>query len=195
MWSVLDAREALHAESILHRDVSPDDILVMPSGAPVLLDFGSARMVVAGAEQSLTTVLKLGYAPLEQYADDGAIVQGAWTDVYRLGAVLHFLAVGSPPPQAVTRLPGGSLRSFDEEAPLRYSPAFAAAVNASLVVKPYERLQSIAAFREALAWSDDASQPPQAAFAMHEPVSSVETDGRHRQQSICRPSRARLARR
>ena len=174
MWPVFDALEELHAESILHRDVSPDNILIMPSGAPVLLDFGSARMVVAGAEQSLTTVLKPGYAPLEQYADDGGMVQGPWTDVYGLGAVLHFLAVGSPPPQAVARLLGGSLRLFDEEAPLRYSPAFVAAVNAALVVKPNDRLQSIAAFREALGWGNDASQPPQPEFAAHEPVSSVE---------------------
>lgn len=174
MWPVFDALEELHSQSILHRDVSPDNILIMPSGAPVLLDFGSARMVVAGAEQSLTTVLKPGYAPLEQYADDGAMVQGTWTDVYGLGAVLHFLAVGSPPPQAVTRLLGGSLRLFDEEAPLRYSPEFVAAVNGALVVKPNDRLQSIAAFREALGWSNEASQPPQPEFAPHEPVSSVE---------------------
>ncbi len=152
MSPVFDALEELHSQSILHRDVSPDNILIMPSGAPVLLDFGSARMVVAGAEQSLTTVLKPGYAPIEQYADDGAMEQGPWTDVYGLGAVLHFLAVGNAPPQAVTRLLGGSLREFDEQAPFRYSPAFVAAVNGALVVKPHDRLKSVAALRDALGW-------------------------------------------
>ena len=159
MSPVFDALEELHSQSILHRDVSPDNILIMPSGAPVLLDFGSARMVVAGAEQSLTTVLKPGYAPIEQYADDGAMEQGPWTDVYGLGAVLHFLAVGNAPPQAVTRLLGGSLREFDEEAPFRYSPGFVAAVNSALVVKPNDRLKSVAAFREALGWGQSVPAP------------------------------------
>ena len=68
---VFDALEELHSQSVLHRYVSPDNILMLPSGAPVLLDFGAARTVVAGAAQSLTTVLKPGYAPIEQYADDG----------------------------------------------------------------------------------------------------------------------------
>ena len=149
---VFDALEELHSQSVLHRDVSPDNILLQPSGAPVLLDFGSARMVVAGAAQSLTTVLKPGYAPIEQYADDGTMVQGPWTDVYGLGAVLHYLAIGSPPPQAVTRMMGGTISAFEDGASARYSASFVAAVTAALAVKPQDRLQSVAALRDALGW-------------------------------------------
>ncbi len=164
MSPVFDALEELHSQNVLHRDVSPDNILIMPSGAPVLLDFGSARTVIAGADQMLTTVLKPGYAPLEQYADDGAMEQGPWTDVYGLGAVLHFLAIGSAPPQAVTRMLGGTLRAFDEGASSQYSAAFVAAVSAALAVKTQDRLQSVAAFREALGWG----------FAhLHEPTTTV----------------------
>ena len=149
---VFDALEELHSQSVLHRDVSPDNILMLPTGTPVLLDFGSARSVVAGDEQSLTTVLKPGYAPLEQYADDGTMEQGPWTDVYGLGAVLHYLAIGSAPPQPVTRLLGGSMRAFDEGTAGRYSPQFVAAVMAALAVKPKDRLQSVGALRDALGW-------------------------------------------
>ena len=149
---VMDALEELHSQSVLHRDVSPDNILMLPSGAPVLLDFGSARTVVAGAAQSLTTVLKPGYAPIEQYADDGTMVQGPWTDVYGLGAVLHYLAIGSPPPQAVSRMLGGTLSAFVAGASVRYSASFVAAVTAALAVKPQDRLQSVAALRDALGW-------------------------------------------
>ena len=149
---VLAALEELHSKNVLHRDVSPDNILLLPTGSPVLLDFGSARTVVAGDEQSLTTVLKPGYAPLEQYADDGAMEQGPWTDVYGLGALLHYLAIGIPPPQPVSRMLGGSLLAFENDAASRYSASFIAAVSAALAVKPTERLQTVAALRDALGW-------------------------------------------
>ncbi len=153
MMPVFDALGELHSQSVLHRDVSPDNILIMPTGQPVLLDFGAARNVVAGAAQSLTTVLKPGYAPIEQYADDGTMEQGPWTDVYGLGAVLYFLAMGTPPPQAVTRLMGGSLHAFEESASALYSPTFIDAVKRALAVRPEARLQSVDALREALGWS------------------------------------------
>lgn len=154
---VLAALEELHSKNVLHRDVSPDNILLLPTGSPVLLDFGSARTVVAGDEQSLTTVLKPGYAPLEQYADDGAMEQGPWTDVYGLGALLHYLAIGIPPPQPVSRLLGGSLLAFENDAASRYSDSFIAAVSAALAVKPKERLQTVAALRDALGWGSIAT--------------------------------------
>lgn len=155
MAPVFEGLQMLHAQSVLHRDVSPDNILIMPSGAAVLLDFGSARMVVVGAEQSLTTVLKPGYAPVEQYIDDGTMEQGPWTDVHALGAVLYFLAMGAPPPQAVTRMLGGTLHEFEAAAQKRYSAAFISAVSASLAVQPTLRLQSVAALREALGWPEE----------------------------------------
>ena len=156
---VFDAVRELHSQSVLHRDVSPDNILILPSGAPVLLDFGAARMVVAGAAQSLTTVLKPGYAPIEQYAGDGAVEQGPWTDVYGLGAVLYFLAIGNPPPQAVTRMMADTLRGFDDSVAGRYSESFAAAIKSALAVLPENRLQSVTALIEALGWDDAQALP------------------------------------
>ena len=155
MSPVFEGVAVLHTQTVLHRDISPDNILIMPSGAPVLLDFGSARMVVVGAEQSLTTVLKPGYAPVEQYIDDGTMEQGPWTDVHALGAVLYFLVMGTPPPQAVTRMLGGTLHEFKATARGRYSAQFIDAVIASLTVLPALRLQSVTALREALRWPDE----------------------------------------
>ena len=178
MSPVFDALEELHSQNVLHRDVSPDNILMTPSGTPVLLDFGSARTVIAGDDQSLTTVLKPGYAPLEQYADDGTMEQGPWTDVYGLGAVLHYLAIGSAPPQAVTRMLGGTLRAFEDGAPSRYSPAFVSAVAAALAVKTQDRLQSVAAFREALGWRYDPVSAAKEA-ALNPPATLIAAESRH----------------
>lgn len=155
MSPVFDGIEVLHAQSVLHRDVSPDNILIMPSGVPMLLDFGAARMVVAGTDQSLTTVLKPDYAPVEQYIDDGTMVQGPWTDVYALGAVLYFLAMGTPPPPAVSRMVVDALNDFEASAQGRFSKSFISAVVASLAVQPTRRLQTVAALRDALGWPDE----------------------------------------
>ena len=157
---VFDAVRELHSQSVLHRDVSPDNILILPSGAPVLLDLGAARMIVAGAAQSLTTVLKPGYAPIEQYTNDGTLEQGPWTDVYGLAAVMYFLAIGNPPPQAVTRMLKDTLREFDERVAGRYSEAFVAAIKKALAVRPENRLQSVTALIEALGWDDSPLPEP-----------------------------------
>ena len=95
---VLGALEQLHAHGVYHRDVAPDNILVLPDGRPVLLDFGCARRAVAGGSQWFTAHLKPQFAPLEQYADEGSVGQGPWTDLYSLGATLHFVVTGRAPP-------------------------------------------------------------------------------------------------
>jgi serine/threonine protein kinase len=149
---VCDAVRELHAQNVLHRDIAPDNILIMSNESPVLLDFGAARAVIAGSEQQLTTVLKPGYAPIEQYADDGAMAQGPWTDVYALGAVMYFLVMGAPPPQPVSRLMNDALKDFDLTAPARYSPEFIAVVHRALAVKPENRFQCVEDLCEALGW-------------------------------------------
>ena len=100
---MLDALERLHNEGVFHRDIAPDNILLPPEGAPILLDFGAARRVISDRTQSLTAILKPSYAPIEQYADMTAMRQGPWTDLYALGAVIHFLLFGVPPAPATAR--------------------------------------------------------------------------------------------
>jgi serine/threonine protein kinase len=70
---LLDALELMHAESFLHRDIAPDNIIVRPDGTPVLLDFGAARRAVGEMSRALTGIVKAGYSPQEQYATDGRL--------------------------------------------------------------------------------------------------------------------------
>ena len=101
---ILGALEVRYAAKILHRDVSPENIMIQPDGQPVLLDFGAARQIVQDMAQSLTVILKPGFAPVEQYADDESMRQGPWTDIYSLSAVMYAAITGKAPPAAVARM-------------------------------------------------------------------------------------------
>ena len=149
---LLDALERLHGAGIYHRDISPDNVILQPDGQPVLLDFGAARRVITDKSVALTAILKPAYAPIEQYAEAGAVKQGAWTDLYALGATLHFLLMGRAPPPATARA------VEDEMPPLARQPAllatcsvgFLQAIDWMLKPRPADRPQSVAALREAL---------------------------------------------
>src|SRR5262245_25757946 len=99
---LLDALEVIHRAQALHRDIAPDTILLVPDGNPVLLDFGAARRVITDRTQTLTAILKPGYAPVEQYGESPALKQGPWTDLYALAAVVYFALTGSAPTPSVT---------------------------------------------------------------------------------------------
>ena len=94
----------LHAAGLVHRDISPDNIM-LEDGHARLLDFGCARETAAG-RQTLTISLKYGYAPIEQYRQKG---QGPWTDVYALCATMYYCLTGQVPPQPLDRVPEDTL--------------------------------------------------------------------------------------
>ncbi|MFZ2650491.1 MAG: serine/threonine-protein kinase, partial [Burkholderiaceae bacterium] len=147
---LLGAIELLHREGVYHRDIAPDNILLPPGGPPVLLDFGAARRVISDRTQTLTAILKPSYAPIEQYAQMTQLRQGPWTDIYAIGAVLHFALVGTPPPPATARA------LEDERVPLAQrsfpgvSQRLLLIIDWALAVRPGERPQNIQALRAAL---------------------------------------------
>jgi non-specific serine/threonine protein kinase len=156
MLPVFEAVLELHAHRIIHRDISPDNIIASDSGGAVLLDLGSARQVVGGMTQALTTVLKPGFAPIEQYVDDGSMSQGRWTDVYGLAGTMYFLATGKQPLAATSRLVRDQQPSVAAGVvPGQVSEAFCAAVDKGLAVRAIDRFKSVGEFRAALGWGSD----------------------------------------
>jgi serine/threonine protein kinase len=147
---LLDALEVLHRAQALHRDIAPDNILILPDGSPVLLDFGAARRVITDRTQALTAILKPGYAPIEQYGESPSLKQGPWTDLYALAGVIHFAITGAAPTAAVTRTITDPVVPLDKAASGRYSAQFLRALDRALAVNPADRPQSVDAFRSLL---------------------------------------------
>ncbi len=144
-----EALQVIHAQNCYHRDIAPDNVMMLAdTGRPLLLDFGAARRVIGDMTQALTVILKPGYAPVEQYAEIPGMKQGAWTDVYALAAVVHYAITGRTPPPSVGRLLNDTYQPLAQVAAGRYSADFLAAVDRALAVRPETRTQSVAQLRQ-----------------------------------------------
>lgn len=98
---VAEALKAVHADGVIHRDIAPDNIFLTTDGKVKLIDFGAARFATTSHSRSLSVLIKPGYSPEEQYRSRGD--QGAYTDIYALGAVLYHMITGAVPPDALER--------------------------------------------------------------------------------------------
>ncbi|MDT7834135.1 serine/threonine-protein kinase [Aquabacterium sp. OR-4] len=164
---VADALAVIHAEQWYHRDIAPDNIMLLAgTGRPLLLDFGAARRVIGDMTQALTVILKPGYAPVEQYAEVPGMKQGPWTDVYALAAVAHFAVRGRTPPPSVGRLLNDSYEALAGAASGlagRFSERFLAAIDRALAVRPDQRTPDVGTFKRELGLGEAPVAPMAAA--------------------------------
>ena len=147
MIPVLRALTAVHAEGFIHRDVTPDNIYITKDGMVKLLDFGSARYSIGDKSKSLDVILKVGYAPKEQYIRRSR--QGPFTDVYSCAACFYAAITGFLPPESLERL------DHDEQVPISQCgidiPEYLdKAILKGLAVQPEDRFQSAAEFLDAI---------------------------------------------
>ena len=147
---ILEALDTLYKAKVLHRDVSPDNIIVQKNGDAVLLDFGSARQIIGDMTQGLTVILKPGYAPVEQYSDDASMTQGPWTDIYALAAVMYFAIAKTPPVTSVARMIKDSLVMLQDGTHVGFSYKFLVAIDKGLALQPEDRPQTMDEFRRLL---------------------------------------------
>lgn len=117
---IIEALCKVHKAGLVHRDISPDNIMMLPGGGAKLLDFGAVRDVGAAEvgkdlTKSTEAILKQGYAPIEQYQKRGSL--GPWTDVYALCATIYFCLTGEVPPDAPERLLGYEELELEKKIP------------------------------------------------------------------------------
>ncbi|WP_404301633.1 serine/threonine protein kinase [Alicycliphilus denitrificans] len=162
LWSVTSALRVLHDGHTLHRDISPDNIFLQDRGPPVLLDLGAARHAIGGSRQKHAAVLKVNYAPLEQYGDAaGHLRQGPWSDLYALGAMVHGCLCNDTPLPATQRAVRDRMaplqrvaRTVRRQFGVEYSRPFVEAIAQCLALQPRERPQSVAALLQTMDMED-----------------------------------------
>jgi serine/threonine protein kinase len=159
---LLEGLGVVHEAGVLHRDLKPENIMRRVDDSPVLIDFGAARTAIGQRSRSLMSVLTGGYAPIEQYSQNGK--QGPWTDIYALGAVVYRALTGRKPPDVIDRLDSDPLVPLEQLPPMGLDPNFLHAIDWALQVAPERRPQSIDQWRRALLGERDlatsAAEPP-----------------------------------
>ena len=160
MLPVLAAVSEMHQRGILHRDISPENLILGPDGSLTLIDFGAAREYTAG-EANLTVILKPGYAPEEQYHTGSR--QGPWTDVYACCAVLYQMVSGILPQDAASRRKQDRLLPLDQLPDIRVTPGFARAIEKGVSLEAADRFGSIRELMAALEASTPMEKPSEAA--------------------------------
>lgn len=153
---VVQSLDAVHREGIVHRDISPDNLMITLSGRMKLLDFGAARDYTSGGEKSLSVMLKHGYAPEEQYRSHG--LQGPWTDVYALCATMYRCITGQLPPEAMERMRVDEIKR-PSDLGVDISPAAEEALMRGLAVYAEDRTQSMSELYAGL-YEEGASATP-----------------------------------
>ena len=109
---LIESLDEIHSQGMIHRDISPDNIMVLPDGRIKLMDFGAARDYTKFGGKTLSIVLKPGYAPPEQYQTHG--IQGPWTDIYALCATMYKCITEETPPDAIDRVIDDHLKKISE---------------------------------------------------------------------------------
>ncbi|MBO5470415.1 MAG: serine/threonine-protein kinase [Lachnospiraceae bacterium] len=142
---ILRSLITLHKHGVIHRDISPDNLMIGMDNQLYLIDFGAAKEIEYG--KTTTVLLKVGYAPPEQYLHDGEM--GAWTDVYAICATIYTALCGKAPADAVARLQGNPLIPLEDQG-VTLEPWQWNAIQKGMRIRAAERFQNVEELYEAL---------------------------------------------
>lgn len=139
--------EQVHKAGLVHRDLSPDNLMLLPDGTVQILDLGAAKDLNVNPGVSSMQVAKSGFSPLEQYSQQGS--SGSWTDVYAMAATLYYSLTGVVPPQATDRLGDDSIQWNLAQLKV-LPPTVLNAIKKAMEVLPKNRTQTMGEFLQGL---------------------------------------------
>ena len=139
---IVGALDLVHTQEMLHRDISPRNVMLTKDGIPILIDFGAARQIVCERSQTFAALLTPGYAPFEQYVAAGH-GQGPWTDIYALSATIYEAITGKTPPEAPDRALSDTCVPAVELGSGIYRRRFLEALDWGLRTMPKDRPQTV----------------------------------------------------
>jgi serine/threonine protein kinase len=139
---IVGALDLVHTREMLHRDISPRNVMLTKDGIPILIDFGAARQIVSERSQTFAALLTPGYAPFEQYVAAGH-GQGPWTDIYALSATIYEAITGKTPPEAPDRALSDTCVPAVELGSGIYRRRFLEALDWGLRTMPKDRPQTV----------------------------------------------------
>ena len=155
IYPLMEDIEKMHQRGVIHRDIAPDNIILLPDGQLKLIDFGAARSFVG--DKSMTVVVKKGFAPLEQYYSKGAC---AGTDVYALAATIYYCITGKVPTDSAEREGENKPLLSPTSLGADLTPEQEVALTKALEVHLKNRFQSVQAFLTALKSASAAKPAP-----------------------------------
>ena len=161
MRPVLESLDKVHRSGIIHRDISPDNILITADQKVTLIGFGAARMASGNDGKSMTILLKHGYAPVEQYQSKGR--QGPWTDVYAICATMYRMISGKVPEEAVDRIENDRVKPLTmlaREENFQVSRRVSDVIQKGLSVSASHRYQNVRSLIQELYEEPQTVQPP-----------------------------------
>lgn len=143
---IMDALEKVHSVGLIHRDISPDNIMFTKDSRLKLMDFGAAKNTDIDNTARGSIILKPGYAPPEQYRRDET--QGAWTDVYALCATIYKCITGVTPDESTLRENDDNLKSISEYGGVFVNPQIEQAIMDGLNPNISKRIKSVSELKE-----------------------------------------------
>ena len=151
--------EQVHKAGLVHRDISPDNLMLTPDGKVMILDLGAAKDLSVNNGASSMQVAKGGFSPLEQYTQRGS--SGSWTDVYAMAATVYYTLTGKLPPVATDRVVEDTI-SWEEPGLKALSPQALEALQKAMVISAKTRMQSMEELEKGL-YSTAAEPEPKPA--------------------------------
>ncbi|MDX8346856.1 protein kinase [Cognatiyoonia sp. IB215446] len=194
---VLDAVRFVHDAGLLHRDISPDNIILTEALEPILIDFGAAREQATKATQALSAlrVVKDGYSPQEFYL--AGSTQAPSSDLYSLAATFYHLIAGEVPPDSQVRITSHVAEQTDPYVPLGqktkdFDATFCAAIDRALAILPQDRLQSATEWKQLLQVKPAEAKAAPVASETPAPTRKKKTSRQTKPQAVAisRPRRA-----